>query len=124
MPTAPRRTSRPARTWSCSLRGALLDMAPEEYILKGMWTIVEGRAAAKTLDKLPHQVAETYAFWCSVVRQSGPQGLRAVKGFHDEALSGKWAGHRSSRLNLQSRIIYRTEVAMVTVFVERITKDS
>lgn len=34
---------------------------------------------------------------------SGPPGLRLVKGFHDEALSGEWKGHRSSRLGIQYR---------------------
>jgi hypothetical protein len=28
-----------------------------------MWTIFEERDAAKVIDKLPHQVAEKYAFW-------------------------------------------------------------
>jgi hypothetical protein len=31
-----------------------------------------------------------------------------VKGFHDEALAGEWKGHRSSRLGIQYRVIYRT----------------
>ena len=30
------------------------------------------------------------------------------KGFHDEVLSGEWSGHRSSRLGVQYRVIYRT----------------
>lgn len=38
---------------------------------------------------------------------SGPPGLRLIKGFNDEALSGKWNGCRSSRLGLQYRVIYR-----------------
>ena len=86
-----------------------------------MWTIVEERDAAKTLDKLQPQLAEKYAFWCAIVRQSGPRGLRAIKSFHDEKLSGKLAQLRSSRLNQQWRILYRVEVEVVTVYVERIT---
>lgn len=39
---------------------------------------------------------------------SGPLGLRQIRGFNDEALSGEWKGHRSSRLGLQWRVIYRT----------------
>jgi mRNA-degrading endonuclease YafQ of YafQ-DinJ toxin-antitoxin module len=39
---------------------------------------------------------------------SGPPGLRLIRGFNDEALSGQWNGHRSSRLNQQWRVIYRT----------------
>ena len=38
---------------------------------------------------------------------SGPPGLRLIKGFHDEALLGKWRRYRSSRLGLQYRVIYR-----------------
>jgi hypothetical protein len=33
-----------------------------------------------------------------------------IKGFHDEALSGQWAGHRSSRLGIQWRVIYREKL--------------
>jgi len=40
---------------------------------------------------------------------SGPSGLRMIKGFHDEALRGRWQGYRSSRLNYQYRIIYKIE---------------
>jgi mRNA-degrading endonuclease YafQ of YafQ-DinJ toxin-antitoxin module len=38
---------------------------------------------------------------------SGPPGLRLIKGFHDEALTGEWEGHRSLRLGIQFRLIYR-----------------
>lgn len=86
-----------------------------------MWKVVEARDAAKTIDKLPPQVAEKYAFWCAVVTQSGPQGLRALKSFHDEKLAGKLAHLRSSRLNQQWRVVYRVEADVVTVYVERIT---
>jgi mRNA-degrading endonuclease RelE of RelBE toxin-antitoxin system len=86
-----------------------------------MWTIVEAREAAKALDKLPPQVAEKYAFWCAIVRQSGPGGLRWIKGFHDEKLRGKLASLRSSRLSQQWRVVYRIEAHVVTVHVERLT---
>jgi addiction module RelE/StbE family toxin len=39
---------------------------------------------------------------------SGPPGLRLIRGFDDESLSGQWKGHRSCRLGLQWRVIYRT----------------
>lgn len=86
-----------------------------------MWTIREERRAAKAIDKLPPVVAEKYAFWVEVVRQSGPQGLREQKSFHDEKLSGKLAHRRSSRLSLSWRVIYRVSADIVTVTVERIT---
>jgi plasmid maintenance system killer protein len=86
-----------------------------------MWTILEQRDAARTLDKLPPQIAEKYALWCAIVRQSGPHGLRAIKSFHDEKLGGKLAHLRSSRLSQQWRVIYRADATVVTVYVERIT---
>ena len=86
-----------------------------------MWSVVEERTAAKAIDKLPPQAAEKYAFWLAVVRQSGPQGLRAFKGFHDEKLGGKMARLRSSRLNLQWRVIYSVQASTVTVTVEQVT---
>ena len=52
---------------------------------------------------------------------SGQPGLRLIKGFHDEALSGHWAGHRSSRLGLQWRVIYQVEAAEVRVLVVALT---
>jgi plasmid maintenance system killer protein len=86
-----------------------------------MWTILEEREAVKAIDKLPPHVAEKYAFWCAVVRQSGPNGLRSIKSFHDEKLAGKLGRLRSSRLSLQWRVIYRVEANVVTVYVERIS---
>ena len=95
-------------------------MALREYTVRRMWTIVEHRAAARVLEKLPHQIAEKYAFWCAVVRQSGPRGLRAIKSFHDEKLAGKLALLRSSRLSQQWRMLYRVDADVVTVYVERV----
>lgn len=85
-----------------------------------MWAIVEERNAAKALDKLPHQVAEKYAFWCAIVHQSGPRGLRAIKGFHDEKVAGRLAQLRSSRLSQQWRVLYHVHDKTETVYVERI----
>lgn len=86
-----------------------------------MWTIVEARGAAKAIDRLPPPIAEKYAFWCAVVRQSGPRGLHAIEAFHDEKLAGKLSHLRSSRLNLQWRVLYRVQGDEVTVYVERVT---
>ena len=52
---------------------------------------------------------------------SGQPGLRQIKGFHDEALSGQWAGHRSSRLGIQWRVIYRVEASEIQVLVVAVT---
>jgi plasmid maintenance system killer protein len=86
-----------------------------------MWTVVEERSAVKAIDKLPTDAAEKYAIWLAVVRQSGPQGLRAMKSFHDEKLSGKLQHLRASRLNLKWRVLYSVEGNVLTVTVEDIT---
>jgi mRNA-degrading endonuclease YafQ of YafQ-DinJ toxin-antitoxin module len=86
-----------------------------------MWTVLEEREAAKAIDKLPLQVAEKYALWIAIVRQSGPAGLRYIKSFHDEKLSGKLKDKRSSRLSLQWRVVYSVDAKTVTVYVERVT---
>jgi proteic killer suppression protein len=86
-----------------------------------MWTIVEEKAAAKAIDDLPHNAAEKYALWCAVVRQSGPQGLRAIKSFHDEKLQGRSAHLRASRLSDLWRVIYRADSKISTAYVERVT---
>jgi proteic killer suppression protein len=85
-----------------------------------MWTVQESRDAVKALDKLPGHVSEKYSAWLAIVEQSGPQGLREIKGFHDEKLHGKLANRRSSRLNQQWRVIYSVKAEVVTVYVERI----
>ena len=43
--------------------------------------------------------------WKDIASLSGPPGLRAIKGFCDEAPGGKWKGFRSSRLNEQRRVV-------------------
>jgi addiction module RelE/StbE family toxin len=86
-----------------------------------MWAVLETREATKALDKAPADVVRKFQAWTAIVQQSGVQGLRAVRGFHGEALAGAWAGFRSSRLSLQWRVIYRVEASEVTVHVVRVT---
>ena len=86
-----------------------------------MWEIYEHRRMAKVLSKLPGVVLKRYEKWKDIVRISGPQGLRGIKGFHDEALRGEWKGHRSSRLGQQYRVIYEVEAGEVLVYVLDLT---
>jgi len=72
-----------------------------------MWRIEEHRRVDKQAQALPKEVLKRYEKWKDIATLSGPPGLRWIKGFHDEALTGKWKGHRSSRLGEQHRIIYR-----------------
>ncbi len=86
-----------------------------------MWQILEHRRAVRQLDRLPEEVLKRYEKWKDIVTISGPQGLRPIKGFHDEALEGKWRGCRSSRLGEKYRIIYKVEKNQVLVKVIDIT---
>jgi toxin HigB-1 len=72
-----------------------------------MWRIEEHRRVDKQLSGTPREILKRYEKWKDIAALSGPPGLRLIKGFHDEALSGEWKGHRSSRLGAQYRIIYR-----------------
>lgn len=72
-----------------------------------MWRIEEHRRVDKQLDSAPREILLRYEKWKDIAVISGPPGLRLIRGFHDEALSGEWAGHRSSRLGLKYRVIYR-----------------
>ena len=86
-----------------------------------MWTIYEHRRVAKSLKAAPIEVLKRYEKWKDVVVVSGPQGLKRIKGFNDEALLGKWKGYRSSRLNIQYRVIYKVVGDQVLVQVEDVT---
>ena len=79
-----------------------------------MWTIFEHRRVAKQLQFLPQEILKRYEKWKDIVMISGPEGLRFIKGFHDEALRGEWKGYRSSRLGLKYRVMYNCPFAGFT----------
>ena len=87
-----------------------------------MWRIEEHRRVDKQVASIPKETLKRYEKWKDIAAISGSPGLRLIKGFHDEALSGVWQGYRSSRLGLQWRVIYRIipkellfQVASITV---------
>ena len=86
-----------------------------------MWEIYEHRTLVRKLPKLPLEILKRYEKWKDIVTISGPEGLRLIKGFHDEALRGEWRGHRSSRVGLQYRLIYRIEKKKFYVQMIKIT---
>ena len=86
-----------------------------------MWEIYEHRTAVKQLESLPIDVLKRYEKWKDIVSISGPDGLRQIKGFRDEALRGEWKGHRSSCLNIQYRVIYKIQKDLVLVQVVNVT---
>ena len=80
-----------------------------------MREVYEHRRVSKQLNALPIEVLKRYEKWKDIVSISGPQGLRQIKGLHDETLRGEWKSHRSSRLNQQYRVIYQVERDIVLV---------
>ena len=86
-----------------------------------MWQIEEHRRVDKQLARAPVEVLKRYEKWKDIARLSGPSGLRLIKGFHDEALSGEWKGCRSSRLGIQWRIIYQVVSGVMLIQVVQIT---
>jgi addiction module RelE/StbE family toxin len=86
-----------------------------------VWEIYENRRVTRRLRGMPVEILKRYEKWKDIVRISGPQGLKLIQGFKDEALSGNWKGFRSSRLNIQYRVIYKVQKDQVLVEVERVT---
>jgi len=86
-----------------------------------MWRVLEHRRVDRQLRDAPREVLVRYEKWKDIVAVSGPPGLRLIKGFHDEALPGQWAGHRSSWPGIQWRVIYRVEAAEIQVLVVAVT---
>ncbi len=86
-----------------------------------MWTIYEHKTAIKQLNSLPMDILKRYEKWKDIVTISGPSGLKQIKGFHDESLKGEWKGYRSSRLNLQYRVIYKIINEELYVKVVKVT---
>jgi addiction module RelE/StbE family toxin len=72
------------------------------------------------LKKTPLEIRKNYLAWKRIVELEGPQGLRLIKGFHDENLKEEWSGFRSSRLNRQWRVIYKIDKDELIVYVVEI----
>jgi addiction module RelE/StbE family toxin len=86
-----------------------------------MWLIEEHRRVDRQLSSVPREVLKRHGKWQDIASISGPAGLRRITGFHDEALAGQWRGYRSSRLNLQYRVIYRVSESQQLIRVESVT---
>lgn len=75
-----------------------------------MYSILEHRVVVKTVGKLQHEIKKSCQAWKRIVELQGPQGLRWIKGFHDEVLNREWRGYRSSHLSKGWQIIYTVEI--------------
>jgi addiction module RelE/StbE family toxin len=61
----------------------------------------------KLSTSVPEEVLRRYEKWKTIAQQTGPAGVQAINGCHDEALYGQWNGYRSARLGRQWRLIYQ-----------------
>jgi mRNA-degrading endonuclease RelE of RelBE toxin-antitoxin system len=86
-----------------------------------MWHIREHKKLEKIITKLPAQIVKKYELWKDIIFRHGPEKLKEFPGFHDEKLIGGHSGQRSSRLNLQYRVIYEVDKDIVTIYVIEIT---
>lgn len=82
-----------------------------------MWAVYEHKRLEKQLSKAPVEIQKRYEKWKDIAEISGPSGLKVIKGFHDEALSGDWKDYRSSRLNRQYRVVYTVKNEEMFVLV-------
>ena len=110
------------RKLAAKRKAVALDIPYVVYTQCDMWQIEEHRRVDKQLSgSVPVEVLKRYEKWKDIARLSGPQGLRAIKGFHDETLSGEWKGYRSSRLGLRWRVIYRVGANVLQIQVVHVT---
>ena len=86
-----------------------------------MWLVYEHRRIEKQINSIPKDILKRYEKWKDIVTLSGPDGLRLIKGFHDESLHGEWRGCRSSRLGDNYPVIYRILRDQILVQVINIT---
>jgi len=87
-----------------------------------MRRIEEHRCIDRQLtSRVPSETLKRYEKWKEIARLSGPVGLWAIKGFPDGVPQGQWKGHRSSRLNLQWRVIYRVQEDVLLIEVVEMT---
>lgn len=86
-----------------------------------MCRIEEHRRVDKQVAAIPKDILKRYEKWKDIATLSGPSGLRLIRGCHDEALPGEWRGHRSCRLGLQWRVIYRVIAPQMLFQVASIT---
>ena len=86
-----------------------------------MWLILESHEVDKICSRVPKEILKRYEKWKDILQFSGPAGLKLIKGFYDEKLSGGYVGYRSSRLNEQWRVIYKIEKDRALVRVIKIS---
>jgi toxin HigB-1 len=82
------------------------------------------RLARKQLTRVPSHIVRKFALWVDLVQVEGLDAARAIPGFGDHALKGKWKGYYAVRLSDAYRAIYaiRKDRVVETAFVEEVNK--
>lgn len=70
-------------------------------------TVTVSRRAGKDLLKVPLYVRVHLKRWAEDVEHRGVEEVRKIPSYHDEPLHGSRKGHRSIRLTLAYRAIYK-----------------
>ncbi len=86
-----------------------------------MWKVFEARNVTKKLKKCPGDIQRKYKAWVEIVRNGGSDNLRNYPGFKDEKLRGKLKECRSSRLNIQYRVVYSEDKKIMEIIVVNVT---
>jgi proteic killer suppression protein len=82
------------------------------------------KTARRQLARVPSHIVRKFALWTDLVRFEGLDAARAIPGFRDHALKGRWQGYRAVRLSEAYRAIYivRANGSVETVYVEEVNK--
>jgi len=86
-----------------------------------MWVVYETKSVTKSLKKLPIHIRRKYKVWIEVVKNGGSRNLQNFPGFSDEGLQGELRECRSSRLNIQYRVIYSEKKDIREIVVIKVT---
>ena len=86
-----------------------------------MWTIFESKDVTKSIRKLPRDICRKYKAWLEIIRNGGSDNLVNYPGFKDKKLKGNLIECRSSRFNIQYRVVYTEDKEVKEIVVLDIT---
>jgi addiction module RelE/StbE family toxin len=86
-----------------------------------MWKVYEAKTVTKDLKKTPKQIQQKYKAWVEAIKNGGSTNLRNFPGFKDEKLKGDLRECRSSRLNVQYRVVYTESKEVMEIYVLKVT---
>lgn len=86
-----------------------------------MWNVLETKDVSKSLKKVPPEIRKKYKAWVEVVKNGGSSNLKNFPGFKDKKLQGSLRECRSSRLNIQYRVVYQEDKSIKEIIVLKVT---